>query len=103
NLRKKNKKREPTKTRRGRERGAAGTAEIIVVFFSLWSPRPLFLCGLFFIEAYGLLSAAAFCASGGFFSFSFSFSFLSFFFLPLSSEEVTRLICTDFTFEFSNW
>src|SRR5215470_19499734 len=86
---KKNKKREPTKRGRERERGKAGTAEKIVVSFSLRSPRPLFLCGLFFIEAYGLLSAAAFGASAGF--FSFSFSFLSFFFLPLSSEELTRL------------
>src|SRR5262247_1448097 len=71
-----------------RERGTAGTAEIMVVSFSLRFPRSLFLCGLFFIEAYGLLSAAAFGASAGFFSFSFSFSFLSFFFLLLSSDEV---------------
>src|SRR5262249_16156455 len=95
----KNKKREPTKRGRGRERGTAGTAEKIVVSFSLRSPRPLFLCGLFFIEAYGLFSAPPFFPSPRFFSFSFS----SFFFLLLSSEEVTPLICTEFTFEFSNW
>src|SRR5262247_2790007 len=83
-----------------RERGTAVAAELMAVSFSLRSPLSLFLRGLFFIEAYGLLSAAAFGASVAFFSFSFSFSFLSFFFLLLSSE-VTRLICADFTFEFS--
>src|SRR6266511_2970542 len=31
-----------------RGRGTAGTAEIMVVSFSLRSPRSLFLCGLFF-------------------------------------------------------
>src|SRR6266511_4386694 len=84
------KKKRENRQKRGdrRGRGTAGTAEIMVVSFSLRSPRSLFLCGLFFIEAYGLLSAAAFGASVAF--FSFSFSFLSFFFLLLPPEYPTR-------------